>query len=369
MAYRKSYKSRKRTGVKRKRTYARAGRKSYTKGKRAGFKRRSVNRVRRGRSSRGVANNMRSKLLDILTVPQTLITADAKAVTVNFPTTPVRPDGYYGKRCAWFSNFYSLPRVTDIVVMADDLKARDRPTVQADLENQSVAQKFFITSSTMRIEYSNLSKGTVYMTAYFCKLRKSIPQAYSFYDPLLMLSQGFADRKWQNTTDTRGSAALTHDDLTAFDSTTFTHWVKIYKVKNLKLQGGESGKLSVTTKRPRTIHMEDVVVATNSDYDSYVDMPLLYSHIKGGKFILIKFTGEITGFENLLIDPPVTQTTPKMVFNTKYHYTYKQVARHESRISYNDSINTAGFADINRPNVDIPVIVTEQGQQRTTEFT
>lgn len=314
-----------------------------------------------------VTNNMRSKLLDFLTVPQTLYTSDSKRVDIVYPEYPPA-DGYYGKRCVYFANQYSLPRVNDITKMMDDLRTRIKTDPVMDVDDQSVSQKFFITKNMMRVEYSNMSKATVYMTIYYCKVRKNIPSAYSLFDPLIMLSQGFSNRRiTQTASTTRGVEGLTHDDLTPFDSPTFTHWVNIYKVKRLKLQGGASGRFSLVRKSVRTIHMDDIVVPTSTTAIDFADFPLMYSHLRGAKFPLVKVTGEVLSFDNAALTPAVTTTTPTVVFNTSYHYEYKQATNQYSRLQYSDSVQTAGFDRIANPTQGTAHVVTEQGQQRVTD--
>lgn len=318
--------------------YGRTRGKTYKSKRRSrSRKRRPIRRRTRIKRPRSNINNKRKALLRILTVPNYWNAQEAYQAVVPAPTAAT------GKSIIYEAPDHSTPRVIDLQAIANVITPA--PT--------HASLKYHLTKVTARYEYSNMSLATTYLTAYFCKVRHNIPDLSGSYSPLIVLGDGFAANNYNNTGTSRGQLGLTDSELTPFQSSRFCSLFKIYKVKKLKLQGGESGRLTVKQPRMWTLNMDDIVTQTNvATMTTFPLMARYYSHLKGARFILWRIEGEVTN--NDAVKTQITNTSPTVNFITHYHYEFKWMSDTHSNIYTQAAV---GFS-----NPVAPEIITEQGQ-------
>lgn len=320
--------------------YARTRRSSrYTKGRkrlfsrRRGYRRRGVGYRSRRRRPFSSINYSRKKLLDILTVPNYATFQQGFQAVVD-PTLASS-----GKPVRYAAPNGSIPHRDHIRVIANHMYSA--PT--------SALLKFFLTKMVLRYEYSNMSLGTTYMTAYFCRVRRDLFNTQNQIDPLVILEKGFDETAHAVS---GGDVLLESSDVSPFQSKRFVQYFHIYKTKKLKLQGGESGKLAVKIGRSMVIQANEWLQKTG-DSETFLTMQQILAHKRGGKFILFRIEGEVTN--NEADKTQVTATSPRVNFISHYHYTYKSIVDSVTNLHVADSVGISTAL--------APEIITEQGQQ------
>lgn len=274
----------------------------------------------------------RKKLLNILTVPNFYNAQEAWQLQVPATTNA-------GKGVQYGCVAYSIPTVPHIQAIATLINPSPSHT----------NMKVYFTNMFLRYEYSNMSLASCYLTAYFCRSRRDVPDTLNYYNPIVIMQDGWADRGFDST----GRGVLGDDELNLdpYKSFKFCHYFKIYKVKKLKLQGGESGKLAVKC-RSRILNMSDLFTKSGADQATWANYSRLFAHVKGSKFILFRAEGEVTNLENT--KTAVTATAPRVNFITSFNYTYKRISESISDLNVGPATGfTAGSVEI----------ITEQGQQ------
>lgn len=314
--------------------YGKSRSRKYGKGKlRYARRGKSVRRpVRKSRVRRRNAGLTRKKLLNMLTVPNYWSAQSAFQIKVPVP-------GATGKTVSYNTNAYSMPRITDLVEIATAIEPN--PT--------STNLKLTFTQLLLRYEYSNMDITSTYLTAYFCRARRDVPDTLNYFSPVQIMEDGWADNNY--SVGSRGVLGFDELNLDPFKSFKFCHYFNIYKVKKLKLQGGESGKLAVKCKS-RVLNMADAFTKSGGDQATWSAYSKLWSHVKGSKFILFRVEGEIGNQETTKTN--ITATAPRVNFITSYNYTYKRISESRSDLIVGPVAGFTGGAAEQ---------VTEQGQQ------
>lgn len=306
-------------------------RSTYKKNTRPAVRRRVRRPTRR-------ANLSRTKVMEMITVPNTSI------YQTGFTAVPLDNASGLGKACIYTSGLVCLPDQDHLIKIASTI----RPTIT------NTDMKYHLTQQLLTYEYSNMSIGTCYLTAYFCKVRNNLPYSNSISDPVAVLKDGFANRGLDISN--RGQVGVISAQLDPFSSPKFCTNFNIYKVLSKKLGGGQSGRLSVKNGTKHTVKMSNVVNQTAATQTTFAECGRLFAYQTGTKFILFKIEGEVTTGAN---DTP-TYTKPRVQFIANHKYVWRYVSDDNSSLYVNTTTS-----------VTVPptlaTVVTDKGQVKSSE--
>lgn len=216
----------------------------------------------------------------------------------------------------------------------------------------NLSQKFFFQQATLDYKLINQDNGYQYITCYYCVVRNDIPyetSAGGTNSPLNWLEDGWVQSSTSYTTGTF-TYANAPQWLTPFMSTSFCSRFKVYKITTLKMLPGDNVSLRLSDRRPRMINMGKYVDPTDQT-TTMLTAPIIYSMIKGARFILFKQHGELCNDTTTKTD--VGTSTPKVTLQTVHKTEYKWVADLSSNWYY---ANAIGYTTLpNGPNIQNPI--------------
>lgn len=202
---------------------------------------------------------------------------------------------------------------------------------------------FFITEWVIQYQLTSQSQGFVNVSMYSCVFRKDVPllAADSFSNVVNLLSDGFLE---QGITD-----GLARDELTPFNSIKFCEYVKILKVKKFLLPPGQQRSFVIKHLGSRRIKPTNFTEGNAGAMATWLTIPLMFCSLKGGRFILFKFTGASA---LNAADESLTFTTPKVTLYTRQKIQYKYLV--DDIESITDSIAPVNIASSVLPQTILP---------------
>lgn len=134
----------------------------------------------------------------------------------------------------------------------------------------------------------NMSNEPITLRAYYVKARNNVPIYNGNGSIYNLLGEGFGDKANLGTV-TASNLFMTNWMFTPFDSTTFTRYFKITRVRKFKLKETQSKELYIkksTTIKPASLfNIESLAPA------GWNTQPLEWDYIKAARFILFRMEG------------------------------------------------------------------------------
>lgn len=158
---------------------------------------------------------------------------------------------------------------------------------------QMIADKFVLDRASLEMNITNADPHQCYLSMYYCRPRRDIPNLAGMSNILGMLQEG-----WKNAGIGRAESGTTEAydkslTLTPFMSSTFCRYYQIYKVKKILLRPGETFLARISRSRSSVVPgaslfpLADVV----GSYDSVNDIPNVFFK-NFTKFILFSHHGQ-----------------------------------------------------------------------------
>lgn len=222
--------------------------------------------------------------------------------------------------------------------------------------------KFYLSNFSQSTQAVNQNNGQAVVTCYTCQFRKDVPYidaVDSTLDILDILGNGFFTSNATEFTPgitessvgrTSDNYYMTKDVSSPFQSSVFTRWVKIVKVKKVVLNAGDMHTFNMSNRR--------IITDTSTNYKRFLgtgdttvgDYNQICAYRRGSMFQLFKVTGQLSN------DPAPNQTSlngtsPAVNFLTTCRFNYQQLVQHGKV-----SVHAENFGLTNLLN---PQIITE----------
>lgn len=180
--------------------------------------------------------------------------------------------------------------------------------------------RFHLLSSETNYQYTNTCNTDLHIECYVCTIREDLPNVTGFANLLSLLGTG-----WAEVGIADGFQRL---DVTPFQSPQFCEVIKINKVLKKGLEPGKSWTWSIKDTRKRRINAGKYVAPVDQT-TSFITAPLVYSHIKGARFVLTRFyssPGINTGL------PGIVYPTGELMVKFDTKITYKHIEDDRSNL-------------------------------------
>lgn len=254
------------------------------------------------------ASAMRKKLLDILTVPNSLSQQLGEQYICN-PSS-----GSYGQ-----GQIYAAPGVSSTANVAGTLVPNILTQIAYIVNPNQTNLKYELTEQIIDFELSSQSNAPALLIRYTCMARDRIVNTLSYDNPLNILGQGFSNSGINATSTDRTNSGLLKADLTPFQSPDFCQNFKILQTKRFTMMPGKPLHMSLTDKKVYVIHPNTLMNLSNGQ--TYSTGTLVYSYLKGTKFYVFQIQGVVSDNNGTSI----VTTAPKIDCLIKWRYTYKYI--------------------------------------------
>lgn len=280
---------------------------------------------KRSRKSRGIT---RQKILNLIAVPQVWTQEIAQSVTVPASTvahgagviyfTAGCPDRAASGLLANNMSLYAIQSLFRIQIEHIDNTAG------------SLNYRWYVTRANLEYKLQNVHQGYVDATAYICRVRRDVPWTSTLSDLRLLLNQGFVDNGYGDFSTF--PLGVDQEELTPFQSSTFTNYFKIQRAKRFRMHPGRMRRFVLKSSRCRTINMGDYVDPANQT-QTYLTSGIQLAFQRGDRFILFKFRGQLaTDFVNHVT---IATTTPQIILKTVQRLTWKNMEHQTRHIDVN----------------------------------
>lgn len=188
---------------------------------------------------------------------------------------------------------YSTMTFDDCMLIANNILLQDNAVATGQLN-----LRFHLMESVTNHKITNTCLANINLEAYECTFRQDVPNASGFAQINTILGDG-----WISAGIADGFFRV---ELTPFQSPTFTEYIKINKVRKVLIEPGKCQSFRIKDTRSRRIHPGKYIAPTDQT-TSYLNAPVLISHLKGSRFILFKFWASpatATGSAATIVVPP-----------------------------------------------------------------
>nr|WAE42991.1 MAG: capsid protein [Cressdnaviricota sp.] len=181
--------------------------------------------------------------------------------------------------------------------------------------------KFLVKDATQQVMLANMTSVAAYIRIYECKPRQVIPLTAGIGSLPALLAAGF--------TDSGDTPAIQDIAGTAFQSSSFTAWVKVLKVRNLVLQPGENMTVYLKVNNPTLVNMETMFPGSATN----VIVP------RQARFFLFQQWGGIVNDSVLTNNVSTGSTKVDFAITSRYNYQWSS--------DYDSNVYTSGtFATV-----------------------
>lgn len=235
----------------------------------------------------GLKNRARQKILTSLE-PWRLITSqrgEQYTVPLSSATT--------GGGCTYFAPFAYLPAtgaangtlgVTDACTLCE---VADKIGFVGPPFNV----RFHVSEMEINYNFTNPNNSKLQMIAYYCIARRDVPSLYSYNNIISLLGDGF-EANGLGTGNGGGNTHLSRLESTPYQSTTFCHFLNIYKTQKITFDAGSIINLHLKTKRMRYFNMSNLIDPRTAG-TTYLGATRIVDVPKGTRFILFKIFGQV----------------------------------------------------------------------------
>lgn len=275
----------------------------------------------RSRSAKKGATLSRGKLLDILTVPNTLTrqVADACAMPTSNNTVGVLCNYFHeegsnfpGNGLGYTAGASCWPAMScspsEMLVIGAAIDSAANP-----------ALKFFQTDFKMKHQISNCGNVDVMITGYLCESRHDQNNnAYNY--PLNRLGNGFLNTG-TGTSSQYNNVGLNNPALSPFNAIDFIEEWKIIRTDRRRLKAGRTTEYNIRDMKKHVIHPNRFIQMNSTQ--GYASGTIQITISQGSRFWLFKVErGQITDDKLSAHDIEAWTTAVNMLSNFMYQYKY-----------------------------------------------
>jgi len=188
--------------------------------------------------------------------------------------------------------------------------------------------EFHVLKDSLIYEIQNFNVGHLSVAMYYCETRQDINSAATMDTIQENLEEGF------RSSNIPGGE--TDVELTPFQAKAFVQRFRILKVRKVRVEGGCGYRVGISSKRHRKFNLSAYVVPNSAT--TWLTAVKHYSFIKGSRFILFKFWGQLASNVEA---PALTFTNPKIAIHTIQRIQYRFLTRSVTNVKTNNAIGIA----------------------------
>lgn len=151
-----------------------------------------------------------------------------------------------------------------------------------------LSDKFFVTHGVLRYNVCNMNNFRIFGIAWYCKVRRDLPNTGALDDAVHTLNDGFILNGYGTDAVQLGPLQA---ELTPYQSSTYVQQFNITKKRNFQMKAGATRIFSLKSSRRWRCNPQ-VLIRPHDQLSTWLTAPKALSWQRGDRFILFQFSAQ-----------------------------------------------------------------------------